>query len=126
MLNVNKWLADALAAGGVDLDCSEEPMRKNVGDVPYITWEHGKITTDSASGQVYRRCHEVNMLIWVPAGEVLWQDMLQAVENALTQYKDVPGIECHNLEDVGALEAVAIGRKVVQLKLLVEDRRLWA
>ena len=126
MLNVNKWLADALAAGDVELKCSEEPMLDNVGDSPYITWEHGKIRVDRASGVVFREHFEVNLFLWLPADEKPWQGILQLVERALVLYDGIPGVCCYISSATGALEAAVIGRKVVQLGLLIEDRRAYS
>lgn len=124
MLNVNKWLARALAAGGIELDCSEEPMRKNVGDKPYITWEHGKAVTRYAGGEPFETHYPVRMYLWLPPTAESWQETLAAMEKAVALYGGDEAVACYIQGSTGATDAPAINRKAVQLELILVER-LW-
>lgn len=124
MLNVNKWLSDALAVGGVELDCSEEPMRKNVGEKPYITWEHGTSVPRYAGGDVFENHYPVRLYLWLPPTTESWQEILAAMEKAVALYDGNQAVACYIRGSTGATDAPAIGRKAVQLDLTIVER-LW-
>ena len=124
MLNVNKWLADALAAGGVELKCSEEPMRENVGDNPYITWEHGASVPRYSGGEVFENHYPVRMYLWLPPTSEAWQPTLAAMQKAVALYDGDPAVACYIRGTTGATDAPAINRKAVQMDLLIVER-LW-
>ena len=124
MLNVNKWLADALASGGIELKCSEEPMRENVGNSTYITWEHGTAVHQFASGVPYEMHHPVRLYIWMMPCVEAWQALLSSVESALNGYHADPSVSCCIRSHVGAVDAPTIGRKAMQIDLTIVER-LW-
>lgn len=120
MLNVNKWLADALAAGGIHLPACEEPMLRQVSG-SYITWEHGETTTLRASGIPYEQRYRVTLLLWLTPDD-LWQSWLMDITAALMRFDTESSVTCYVGMSRGARDVPEVGRKLVQLEVQLVDR----
>lgn len=122
MLNVNKYLGDALAAGGISLPAAEEPVTKKISG-SYITWEHGDVVRLMASGVSFETRHKLTLLIWVAPEDTDWQELTAGVGRALEQYVGVPDVQCVVSLIKGAQDVPELNRKLVQLSVLIADRR---
>lgn len=124
MLNVNRYISDALAAGGITLPASEEPMREHVSGA-YITWEHGNSDTFRASGVPYEQRYRVTLLIWLMPEEMDSRALLVQVQRALALYDAMPGVSCYIGVSRGARDVPELNRKLVQLDVQIVDR-MWS
>lgn len=124
MLNVNKYIADALHAGEIDIPACEEPMRESVSGA-YITWEHGDADTLQASGEPYEQRFRVTLLIWLTPEEMDWRVLLTQIQRALVLYDGTPGVSCYIGESRGARDVPQLNRKLVQLEVQIVDR-MWS
>ncbi len=78
--DVNAWMDNALAS--LQLPLSEEPMRQQVNDSDYITWQQTSVTNFYASGRVIRQSARVTVMLWAKDGSA-WQQRRQNIIDAL-------------------------------------------
>ena len=123
MLNINKYIADALAAGGVDLPACEEPIRRAESG-HYITWEQGKVDTLRASGEPYEQRCRVTLNLWLASDEMNWRIWLSRIQRALALYDTTPGVCCYIGDCSGAVDVPELNRKLVRLSIQIVDR-MW-
>lgn len=124
MLNINKYIADALAAGGVELPACEEPMLR-VESGHYITWEQGHVDTLRASGEPYEQRCRVMVNLWLTADELDGHAWLSRIQRALALYDGIPGVSCYIGDSQGARDVPQMNRKLVQMEVQIVDR-MWS
>ena len=122
MLNVNKYLGDALAAGGINLPAAEEPMTKQIIG-SYITWEHGDVVQLMASGISFETRYKLTLLIWLATEDTDWQELTTRVGSALEKYNAIQSVQCGVSLVRGAQDVPKLNRKLVQMSVLIADRR---
>lgn len=125
MLNVNEFLAKALASGGIDLPASEDPMREPVKGGAYITWQQGRTEETFASGEPVMRKYPMTVCLWVQDDSVDWRQIRDGMADAINSYDaEFPRVDALARGLTGAQSVSTFNGRVVSMQVTVWER-LW-
>lgn len=124
-MNVNAFLAEALKAGGITLQASEDPLREPPTGGAYITWRQGEADTKYASGAPYLRRYPVTVCLWVTDDSVDWRDIRDRMADAFDYYRPRGKAETAIAYGLTGAQAVeAFNGRVCTMQVKVTER-LW-
>lgn len=121
MVDINIYLSEALAAGGITCPACEAPWRGNAPG-PYITWEQRSMKDIHASGVLCIRQRLLLVNVYVPLDMPGWRQLQESVACAINEFRHyAPAMVSGASGLTGAVDVPSIGRRCAQMLVTVRE-----